>query len=274
MTGRPLALVLHAHSRWSYDGSWSLPGLAQLFGAFGVDAVLMTEHDTGFDPARFPEYRAACAAASTARCRLVPGIEYSSPDNDIHILTWGLDRFLAEHRPVEETLARVAEAGGAAVFAHPVRRDAWRRYDPAWTPFLSGIEVWNRKADGLACGTRALELVAATGLPPMVGCDFHRLKQLWPLTHRVEIAAGAELEPGILAALRAGQAVPCAFGRPLFGPDGRLLPGALRAQARAEGLRRRLRPLWRAAGGAKGRAKGRTEGRTEGPAGTGSPDPG
>ena len=65
---------------------------------------MMTEHDQGFSADRFADYRAACAAASTPRCRLIPGIEYSSPENDVHILTWGMEGYLAEYRPVQETL--------------------------------------------------------------------------------------------------------------------------------------------------------------------------
>lgn len=49
--------VLHAHSTWSYDGHWSLARIARTYGALGVRAVMMTEHDTGFDPGRFAEYR-------------------------------------------------------------------------------------------------------------------------------------------------------------------------------------------------------------------------
>lgn len=221
---KPLRVVLHVHSTWSYDGRWTLHRLARLYGALGVDAVMMTEHDTGFDPAAFDAYRAACAAASTQGCRLVPGIEYSCPDNDIHILTWGLDRFLAEHRPVAETLAAVAEAGGAAIFAHPVRRDAWAKFDPAWTAQLHGIELWNRKSDGIAPGARAEALIAGTGLPATVGQDFHRLRQLWPLSMRIE-ADPADPGPGVVAALRAGIARPLAFGRPVLGPKGEVRRG-------------------------------------------------
>jgi len=47
---KPLRVVLHANSTWSYDGRWSLVGIARLYGALGVGAVMMTEHDTGFDP--------------------------------------------------------------------------------------------------------------------------------------------------------------------------------------------------------------------------------
>ncbi len=233
-----MRIVLHAHSEWSYDGSWTLPALARLFGRMGADAVLMTEHDTGFDPARFGEYRAACAAASTSACRLVPGIEYSSPDNAVHILTWGLTEFLAESRPTLETLERAAGQGGAAVLAHPARREAWRLFDPAWIPLLSGIELWNRKTDGVAPGAEARRLLAETGLPPTVGMDFHRSRHLWPLDHVLEAARHEDAETAAVAAIRAGALTPCAFRRPLAAGDGaRRTPG----HDRAERLRRRLR---------------------------------
>jgi predicted metal-dependent phosphoesterase TrpH len=233
-----LNVVLHAHSEWSYDASWPLPAIARLFGALGVGAVMMTEHDDGFSGARFADYRAACAAASTPRCALIPGIEYSSPDNDIHILTWGLDRFLGEHRPVAETLAGVAAAGGVAVFAHPARRDAWARYEDAWTPLLSGVEIWNRKTDGLAPGARALELMRRTGLPGLAGVDFHRINQVYPLDHRLA-AAGADAGAAVVAAIRAGALAPRAFRRGLD------LAGGFAGHARAERLRRRAARILR-----------------------------
>ena len=211
-------VVLHCHSQWSYDGHWRLDQIARLFGTLGADAVLMTEHDQGFSEERFAAYRAACAEASTPRCTLVPGIEYSSPDNAVHILTWGLAHYLAEYRPVTETLERVAEGGGVAVFAHPARRDAWQLFDPAWVPLLAGIEIWNRKTDGVAPGTEALQLQAETGLAPTVGIDFHRWRHYWPLGH---LAPGTgDVAEDAVAAVRAGTLQPYAFRRALSGSGG------------------------------------------------------
>ena len=237
----PLNVVLHAHSTWSYDGRWPLEKIARLYGAMGVDVVMMTEHDTGFNPNRFGEYRDQCAAASTSRCRLVPGIEYSCPDNDIHILTWGLPTFLAEHRPVDETLARVADAEGVAIFAHPIRRDAWAKFDPAWVPHLHGIELWNRKSDGIAPGTQAEAMIRDTDLPATVGHDFHKLRHVWPLTMQIK-ADRAYPEQGLAAALRAGEATPRAFRRPLIAPDGTIRRGV---HDRLESGRKALRDLVR-----------------------------
>ncbi len=228
MSAHMVKAVLHAHSVWSYDGSWELPAIARLFGRMGADVVMMTEHDTGFDPARFAEYRAACADASTSRCTLVPGIEYSSPGNDIHILTWGLTEFLAEHRPVTETLSAVAEAGGATIFAHPVRRDAWKQFDPAWVPLLSGIELWNRKSDGLRPGEQARRLIRETGLPATVGCDFHKAKHYYPLSHRIPTSGAPDaLETDLVASIRQGKIRPQAFGRALTDETGTPKPDGL-----------------------------------------------
>jgi predicted metal-dependent phosphoesterase TrpH len=244
-----IRVVLHAHSVWSYDGHWPLERIARTFGRLGADAVMMTEHDTGFDPGRFAEYRAACAAASTPDCRLIPGIEYSDRANDVHILTWGLDRFLGEGRPVEATLEDVRSHGGVAVLAHPARRDAWRLFRAAWVPLLDGIEIWNRKTDGLAPGTEALRLQAETGLASTVGIDFHRPRHLYPLDHLCALPPGAGpddgagLEKELVAALRTGALAPRAFRRTLLGAGGEPSQGLMhrRLERMRSGLRRLLR---------------------------------
>jgi predicted metal-dependent phosphoesterase TrpH len=243
---KKLRVVLHAHSVWSYDGRWELNDIARLFGRIGVDAVMMTEHDTGFAPERFAEYCAACANASTASCRLVPGIEYSDPTNSVHILTWGLPRFLGAGRAVEATLEDVRAAGGVAVFAHPARRDAWRLLSEDLVPLLHGIEIWNRKNDGLAPGHEAVRLQAETGLPPTVGVDFHRWRNLYPIDHLFvppPEGVGSNPEQAVVAALRAGTLVPRAFGRPLVDATSRPRPGAFRIHRGLETARRALRNL-------------------------------
>lgn len=242
---RKLKAVLHAHSTWSYDGVWSLHSIATLYGALGIQAVLMTEHDTGFNPSSFEAYREDCARSSTSRCVLIPGIEYSSPDNGIHILTWGLHRFLAEHRPVDHTLKAIQDAGGVAVFAHPSRRDAWQHFDDTWIPYLSGIELWNRKSDGFNMSSHALELLKRTHLPPIVGTDFHRLRQMWPLTQVFDIDPEMTLphtiETEITKTLRERRSTPHAFGKSVSNN------GAIQINPiheRLENTRRKLRS-WR-----------------------------
>lgn len=235
---KPLRVVMHAHSTWSYDGRWSLERLARMYGKLGADALMMSEHDTGFDLSRFGEYRAACSKASTERCTLVPGIEYSSPDNDVHVLTWGLEEFLGEHRPVLDTLRDVRALGGVSILAHPVRRKAWQQIQPEWFELLDGIELWNRKSDGISWGVEALSLLRDSGLPAFVGHDFHRLRQIWPLYQKfAPPASGQNLEEGLVSAIRQRQSFPTAFGKQLLESSAK--PGSAVFPA-LERLRKRL----------------------------------
>lgn len=238
---KSLNVVLHAHSVWSYDGRWTLSQIADFFGARGVDAVMMSEHDTGFDPQRFGEYRDACADASNSKCRLVPGIEYSSPENDIHILTWGLDRFLAEHRPVIETISSVKDLDGVSVFAHPIRRNAYEKFDDAFIPYLDGIEVWNRKSDGVAPGHEAKKLTARTGLAPTVGVDFHHVRHYWPLTHRVEVT-GDDLERELVNAIRQNELDPLIAGKRIRDAQDQISTPVSNALEKARKGLKRLKP--------------------------------
>jgi len=173
--------VSHVHSEWSYDGTWKLDELAREFSRRGYQVMLMTEHDRGFTQSRWMDYRRACRELSSDKMLVVPGIEYSDPENIVHILTWGNVPFLGENLPTRSVLEAVRNAGGVAVLAHPSRRKAWQRFDASWSEYLTGIEVWNRKTDGWRPSPDAPELLAAAACHPFVGMDFHERRQLFPL---------------------------------------------------------------------------------------------
>ncbi|HLZ18027.1 MAG TPA: hypothetical protein VKO67_00365 [Smithellaceae bacterium] len=178
----------HVHSDWSYDGAWSLTRIADFFGKIGCRAVLMSEHDKTFDGNRWQLYQEACAKASTAHTLLVPGMEYSDPDNTVHVLVWGASAFSGKQQPTVTTLRKANERGGFCVLAHPSRRQARQLIDESWFPLLQGLEIWNRKADGFAPGMEALDLWSLhPHLSPFVGLDFHRPNQLFPLAMRFNI---------------------------------------------------------------------------------------
>jgi hypothetical protein len=145
---------------------------------------------------------------------VVPGIEYSESQNRIHILTWGLDRFLGEGLATLELLERVKAQNGVAVLAHPSRRDAWKVYDSSWASYLIGIEVWNRKADGWAPSPAATALLNGTDLVAFASLDFHSAKQLFPLSMQLEIR-GSITEAVVLDCLRAGRCRAMAFSQPV-----------------------------------------------------------
>jgi hypothetical protein len=130
--------VCHAHSRWSYDGSWSLEELSAKFRGHGCRVLMMTEHDRGFTAERLEQYRAACVKASSSELLVVPGIEYSDADNRVHVLVWGPVPFLGEGLRTSEMLESVRAANGVAVLAHPSRKKAWEKFEPYWAERLLG----------------------------------------------------------------------------------------------------------------------------------------
>jgi len=209
-----LLAVCHVHSEWSYDGSWSLQALSEKFRIRGCRIVMMTEHDRGFSPERFAEYREACAKASSEGILVVPGIEYSDAANRVHVLVWGAVPFLGEGLPTGEMLEAVRSARGVAVLAHPSRRDAWKSFEASWADRLLGIEIWNRKYDGWAPSQTAPALLQATGAIPFVGLDFHTERQSFPLGMRLEVP-GAISEFAVLDSLRSRRCTPLAFSLPL-----------------------------------------------------------
>lgn len=243
MTG--FRAAAHVHSCWSDDATWKLPDIAAAFSERGYAVVLLADHSREFPPARLAEYHAACAEASTDRVLLVPGIEYNDPDNLVHVPVWGDVPFYGATPRIGELLSAVAADGGSAVLAHPWRRDAWRRYDPAWTPLLTGVEVWNRKYDGIAPNRHAAALAEREGLPAFAAIDFHTRRQLFPLAMRLDLEVERPSVAAVYGALRAG-AFEAVFrdkpvDRVVRGPGVRAMEAAERARRVSAPALRRLR---------------------------------
>ena len=203
----------HIHSSWSYDGSWAIDTLVETFGQRGHRVLMMTEHDRGFSQSRFEESPRTSVYAPQRATFVVPGIEYSDPENRVHVLVWGPVPFLGENLRTEDLLEAVADCGGVAVLAHPGRREAWECFKPGWGERLTGIEAWNRKYDGWAPGDKGAALLSRTSCLPFVGLDFHTKRQLFPLAMALEVDAVDE--SAIIDALRKRRAAPRAFGAAL-----------------------------------------------------------
>ncbi len=210
-----LLAACHVHSDWSYDGTWSLGALATTFASRGYRVLMMTEHDRGFSPGRLLEFRRACREASSTKLFVLPGIEYSDPENRVHVLVWGEIPFLGEGLTTEALLEAVEEHGGLAVLAHPSRRRAWELVTPAWTDLLLGIELWNRKYDGWSPSAVSEDLLSRASVLPFVGLDFHTSRQRFPLGMSLTIQGSVVDEPAILAALRRGACTPRVLGTAL-----------------------------------------------------------
>jgi hypothetical protein len=238
---RKIRAAFHVHSEWSYDAKLPLAEVSALFRRQRYDAVFMCEHDRGFDPDRLEDYVAACERTSADGPLLIPGIEYADPEDRVHVPVWGPVPFLGEGVPTGQLLRRVAEHEGVAVFAHPVRRDAWERIDPAWLELFTGIEIWTRKWDGWAPNQRASRWAAAHDLVGFGALDLHRPGQTFPLVMELEIDDAPLTVQACVEALRMGRCQARIHGLRVAVLTG----GALGAAARAvEALRR---PVWRRA---------------------------
>jgi hypothetical protein len=143
-------------------------------------------------------------------------LEYSEKTNAIHVLVWGDIPFLGLEMDTGELLGRVAEYGGIAVLAHPCSKSVLKIFKNEWNKYLTGLEIWNRKADGLAVSPDVHKWFKDSGknLLPFVGLDFHCPKQLWPLVMKFELEPPAT-ESKILSAIRQGRCFPAVWGLPL-----------------------------------------------------------
>lgn len=235
---RTVRAAFHVHSEWSYDARLPLSEIAALFAREGYEAVFMCEHDRGFDAGRLERYREACREASVDGLLLVPGIEYADPEDRVHVPVWGAVPFLGERVPTTELLRTVASIGGAAVLAHPVRRDAWRSFDAEWLRLACGIEIWTRKWDGWAPNPRACRWAAEYQLVGVGALDLHRASQMFPLAMQVEIE-GPLTDEACVRALRERRCRATIAGRPVAPLAGGALGGAARAVERVR------RPVWR-----------------------------
>jgi len=198
-------VAVHVHSHWSYDGNWSLETIAAAFGRMKFDAVLMAEHDRTFSQERWHDYVAACGrASSTTSALLVPGIEYSDPDDVVHVPVWGSPAFLGRGQPTSELLERTTAADALAVFAHPQRRDAWMRLDPSWLTHLFGFEAWNSRYGVLPDAAASSFAAGQALLVPFYALDFHRGRDLKPVSVQLNIPGGALSTDAVIAALRSG----------------------------------------------------------------------
>ncbi len=242
---RLVRAVSHVHSQWSDDASWTLSRIAATFTRLHCHVVLMSEHSRGFTETKWQEYRRACAEASTDRITLVPGIEYGDQDDVIHVPVWGELPFFGDGQSIGKLLAAVSEAGGTAMWAHPWRREAWRRFDPSWSGYLTAVEVWNRKYDGIAPSLDSVALARREGLATTVALDFHTRRQLFPLTLALELDASPSITT-VQRALRSGRFSARAFGLPVTscvsGPAGAALRALERARKAAAASRYSHRP--------------------------------
>jgi hypothetical protein len=159
-----LACVIHVHSTYS-DGTGTVRQIAAAGARAGVDAVLLTDHDS-LKARRRGEERWYGPT-------LVCVGEEVSPSGGNHYLAFGLDEEIDhEGMTPQEIVDAVAEAGGFGFLAHPFSRGSerfkrvgegmpWRDLD---IEGYTGLELWSLVTDtgeSLASVRDALRFIVA-----------------------------------------------------------------------------------------------------------------
>jgi hypothetical protein len=143
-----LACVVHCHSTYS-DGTGTVPQIARGAARAGVDAVLLTDHDSLEAKRRGEE-------GWHGSVLVCVGLEVSPRRRD-HYLAFGLDREIEDPDSLTpaEIVAAVAGAGGFGFAAHPFSKgsEVFKRAGPGmpWGDLdcegLAGLEVWSLITD-------------------------------------------------------------------------------------------------------------------------------
>jgi hypothetical protein len=203
--------LAHVHSSFSYDSPTDLADIAAVARANGIGCVLMSEHNNTLDDEAVKALVDTCAAVSTPDCLVVPGLELSLDENRIHLLAYGVRRFIPslEARRLHPLIERIHELDGAAVLAHPAHKEAWKRVSPDDLAGIDGMEVWNVRNGGRYC-PHEVEVAAVGALRQQgrrmhafAGLDWHYLSHFERLVLRVAVpAVEASL---VLRELRAGR---------------------------------------------------------------------
>jgi hypothetical protein len=227
----------------------SLSTIARLGELFGASAVVMSEHDYDFTPLKWDDYVNACRQASTRKCTVVPGIEYSSHNDDIHIVTVGTPHFHGTHRNLVDRIMAVRAEGGAAILAHPRRRDCFNRITKEVLTVLDGVEIWNRKVDGVLPARLYFAFARSHALATTVGMDLHGWRQVFPMWNEID-AGFKPLDGKIVAtALRQRKISPaCILGglAPRLEGGFSIVLGTLASAERARCMLRAVRDVVRA----------------------------
>lgn len=170
--------LIHAHSKFSYDGEHALEDLVALARKQGFDFIGMTEHSDALDAHQMRQFVQECHRLSSSQFLVIPGVEFTC-SNDLHMLGVGIEHLTDSKDPV--VVARfIHEEGGLAIVAHPSRNGY--KIPKGLEACIDGIEIWNARYDGwFVPNDRAIVLwkdlqKSRKALIAVGGQDLHEMK--------------------------------------------------------------------------------------------------
>lgn len=163
-----MKIDMHVHSKYSRDSNMSLSEIAYAAQMKGLDAVVITDHDS------LEALRHIRNNNIFHGIRIFVGCEISSMQG--HILAYGITELVAPTN-AEDVIDSIHEQGGIAIAAHPYRKNGLGVGDLIFDLPFDGIEVMsttvNKERSYMAIKTAKL-----LGLPQLAGSDAHILRKV------------------------------------------------------------------------------------------------
>ena len=154
--------VVHIHTLDS-DGTKPHEYIIKLAQKYNIDFLMFADHMTLASRSKEGWYDGVL---------VIIGYEHEDPTGINHYLVFGMNEVLPRTLTPKEYVARVREAGGIGIIAHPFESRRMQKYPPyPWTEWdayqFDGIEIWNHMSswlEGIACGNKLKYLLKPRSL--------------------------------------------------------------------------------------------------------------
>nr|WP_227739002.1 PHP domain-containing protein [Halorientalis pallida] len=195
--GRTVRVDIHCHTAASYDSQLLPERLLARAEAVGLDAVVVTDHDT------VQGAHVATDLADDFDVTVIVGCEVSTAEG--HLLALGVDEAPPPDEPLSRTAHRIRDAGGLAVVPHPFQRSRHGASADA-IEGVGGIEVYNALTLVGLRNAQAERFAREHGYPMFGGSDAHRTTGLGLAATEVTLRPDQlPTQEDILAAMRDGR---------------------------------------------------------------------
>jgi predicted metal-dependent phosphoesterase TrpH len=167
--GATVAIDPHVHSEGSYDAKEPVELLLKQARDIGLDAIVVTDHDTISESLRAAELAPEYGLIG------IPGVEVSTAAG--HLLAIGVEERPEPHRPLADTVETVRDLGGVAVVPHPFQRTRHGVRRGRITD-CDAIEVYNAWIFTGYRNRRARQFAVRNDYPGIAASDAHSAKYL------------------------------------------------------------------------------------------------
>jgi predicted metal-dependent phosphoesterase TrpH len=197
----PLKIDLHVHTCYSEDATTTLKEVVYYAKKKGLDGVAITDHET---------LSGALKLAKRSQIIIIPGLEIETLRG--HILALNMKTLIPPNLSIEETVQKIHDAGGVAVFAHPaaVLKTGLGQMITLSSD-MDAVEVINSAAFPFFLSTYlSCRLAERLNLPKTAGSDAHHALEIGTAYTLVNADSNSD---DIAEAIRKGATTP--RGKPI-----------------------------------------------------------